>query len=1037
MFGAQMRDHSVRVCLGLVLSFLLVGPLGCGKKSSAGQTDAAVDGDASGLEGDAGADAGEGLCGDGILDPGEECDDGNQHDDDECLPSCTWACGDGVVNAVELCDTGIAAGQQGACPTDCDDSQACTSDTLVGTECQTECVHGNIGACIDDDGCCPSTCDETSDNDCSANCGNGVVEANETCDPPSSCPATCDDMDTCTADSRSGDSSTCNVLCTNTVITACAGGDGCCPSGCDSTTDSDCSVNCGNGVVEAGETCDPPGSCPTTCNDGNSCTTDTMTGNASTCNVACTNTTITTCAGGDSCCPAACDNTTDSDCSASCGNSVVEAGETCDPPSSCPTTCNDSNVCTTDTMTGSSANCNVACSNTAITQCTGGDGCCPSGCNSVNDSDCSPACGNSVVEAGETCDPPSSCPTTCNDGNACTTDAMTGSAAACNVQCTNTPVTACAGGDSCCPSGCDATNDTDCSPICGNSVVEPGETCDPPGSCPVTCNDNDTCTTDTMTGSSATCNVACSYAPIVNCANNDGCCAAGCNATNDNDCSANCGNSVVEAGETCDPPSSCPTSCSDGNVCTTDVLSGSAANCNALCTYTAITSCTGGDGCCPGGCNANNDNDCSPVCGNNVIEPGETCDPVGTCPTSCSDGNACTADVLSGSPSTCDSACSYPPITSCVNSDGCCPSGCNQTNDNDCAPFCGNGVVEAGETCDPPSSCPATCDDGNVCTTNVRTGNSANCNVVCTYPAITSCTGGDGCCPGGCNATNDTDCSPVCGNGVTEPGEGCDDGNTNNGDGCDSNCQLEAVPTVYRLSDLDVRDPHIYVSIFGCRDLTDTTFFGFGVNDLLQTAVQTDDDGDGELDMSFLILMRPLNQSVPGGSNLEIAMGICTPPMAGTTCDLDPSFTPQGSPYLNQNAGTCLDTIPGTVRPYTPAVTTPGPTCFYNTNTITLTLDVGGILIPLQDVQFGATYVGNPAGSLTNGLLRGFISETDADNTIMPSTLPVIGGDPLSSLLRGGSGCCQSGDDRDNNGGVVGWWFYLNWPAVQVNYTGP
>jgi general secretion pathway protein A len=49
-------------------------------------------------------------CGDGYLDEGEECDDGNSLDTDECLTSCRQAvCGDGVVRAwVEECDDGNA-----------------------------------------------------------------------------------------------------------------------------------------------------------------------------------------------------------------------------------------------------------------------------------------------------------------------------------------------------------------------------------------------------------------------------------------------------------------------------------------------------------------------------------------------------------------------------------------------------------------------------------------------------------------------------------------------------------------------------------------------------------------------------------------------------------------------------------------------------------------------------------------------------------------------------------------------------------------
>lgn len=48
------------------------------------------------------------VCGDGIPGPGETCDDGNDDDDDDCLGTCITAiCGDGFVHAdVELCDDG-------------------------------------------------------------------------------------------------------------------------------------------------------------------------------------------------------------------------------------------------------------------------------------------------------------------------------------------------------------------------------------------------------------------------------------------------------------------------------------------------------------------------------------------------------------------------------------------------------------------------------------------------------------------------------------------------------------------------------------------------------------------------------------------------------------------------------------------------------------------------------------------------------------------------------------------------------------------
>jgi len=63
-------------------------------------------------------------------------------------------------------------------------------------------------------------------------------------------------------------------------------------------------------------------------------------------------------------------------------------GETCDPPASCPTDCDDDDECTEDAMIGSPSNCNVTCSNIDIVSCINGDECCPDGCDMLDDSDC-------------------------------------------------------------------------------------------------------------------------------------------------------------------------------------------------------------------------------------------------------------------------------------------------------------------------------------------------------------------------------------------------------------------------------------------------------------------------------------------------------------------------------------------------------------------------------------------------------------------------------------------------------------------------
>src|SRR5205085_2839582 len=126
-----------------------------------------------------------------------------------------------------------------------------------------------------------------------------------------------------------------------------------------------------------------------------------------------------------------------------------------------------------------------------------------------------PSCGNGRVDPGEMCD--GACPTACNDGNACTTDTLTGSAQACTAACAFLPITTCKSGDGCCPAGCNHSTDSDCSATCGNGVVESGETCD--GNCPATCNDGNACTVDTLTGSATNCSAACAFQPVITCKN--------------------------------------------------------------------------------------------------------------------------------------------------------------------------------------------------------------------------------------------------------------------------------------------------------------------------------------------------------------------------------------------------------------------------------------------------------------------------------------------------------------------------------------
>ena len=94
-------------------------------------------------------------------------------------------------------------------------------------------------------------------------------------------------------------------------------------------------------------------------------------------------------------------------------------------------------------------------------------------------------------------------------------------------------------------------------------------------------------------------------------------------------------------------------------------------------------------------------------------------------------------------------------------------------------------------------------------------------------------------------------------------------------------------------------------------------------------------------------------------------------------------------------------------------------------------MGVQGAVDPGKAVMF--SYVAISIGDL----LIGFISETDANATIIPTSFPLVGGQPLSKLLAGGSGACPGYSDKDTDNGVVGWWFYLNFPAAKVPWTGP
>jgi hypothetical protein len=318
-----------------------------------------------------------------------------------------------------------------------------------------------------------------------------------------------------------------------------------------------------------------------------------------------------------------------------------------------------------------------------------------------------PVCGDGKREAKELCD--GDCSTQCAPLSACMPQMLQGSAATCDAHCeSQAMITQCVSGDGCCPGACAHESDSDCSPKCGDKTLDQGEKCEDGSSkpCPAVsadCDDDDSCTADSVTGSAKQCSAECLHAPLkAALGGNDGCCPRGATQATDSDCEEKCGDGVVSGNEVCDPAASGAT-CPSDNDCfmrspdKCHVWGVVGSGCGATCAETKVitqTTKSSADGCCPDGGNANNDSDCKPRCGNGAKETGETCD--GDCPSSCDDGDACTSDESTGSRETCDFTCSKHTAKPAELSakDGCCPAGADARTDSDCT----STIFHAGET---------------------------------------------------------------------------------------------------------------------------------------------------------------------------------------------------------------------------------------------------------------------------------------------------------------------------------------------------
>ena len=178
------------------------------------------------------------VCGDGEREGVEECDDGNNVDEDGCAFDCLLeSCGDGIVQTAlgEECDTG------GVLSFTCDDVAGRPVGIVQCTDCAFSelvcpdlefCGDGNLdlGESCDDgnneagDGCSPECLSET--------CGNGTLETTEFCDgalfqPEISC-----------------------------GLFGFPVGDVSCDANCIPNIEACRFATCGDGIVEGGEACD-------------------------------------------------------------------------------------------------------------------------------------------------------------------------------------------------------------------------------------------------------------------------------------------------------------------------------------------------------------------------------------------------------------------------------------------------------------------------------------------------------------------------------------------------------------------------------------------------------------------------------------------------------------------------------------------------------------------------------------------------------------------------------------------------------------
>jgi hypothetical protein len=529
------------------------------------------------------------------------------------------------------------------------------------------------------------------------------------------------------------------------------------------------------------------------------------------------------------------------------------------------------------------------------------------------------------------------------------------------------------GGSDCAAQGFDA-----CTYTCGDDGIDPGETCD----------GTDLGGEDCVSQGFASGTLAC---------------AGTCDGYDTSACvpAASCGDGTIDMGEVCDGAN---LGTSD---CTTEGFDGGTLACDASCTAFDTAGCF--------------------ACGDNTVNGTEVCDGTDL------DGETCVSQGFDGGALACDAACGALDTSGCFS--------------------CGDGVLNGTEVCDGTEFGAETCvtqgfDDGTLsCASTCDSIDTSACNYTCGNDVAS---GPEAC--DGADLAGETCVSQGFGGGTLACDANCGGFDT-------SGCTATSNVSSYRVTSLSVRDPHFFLELLGgflgcpnCDDITNVGTSCAGndvdsVNDQLNAQLCANTQDPAIYDLSTILHFTDLDPINDGATALLQVE-------ENAACDYDASCatTPCGpggaaAPTTNwvtsaMGSTACLSFDPAVVGPDnsgTPysTINEPGPICFAQSAVIpVLNIPFNTSILPLRNARTSAEYSpqGDASpGQLVTGVIEGFLTEADAEALIVATDPAEIN---LANLLKGGNGACGAEDDRDTLGTDSGWWFYVNYEAEAVTYTG-